>query len=125
MILENFSYDKGICSEIIENGSIRIISVDGYRLAIRTEKIDLIITDLHMPETNGWDILQFVRTHPHLSNIPVLAFTVDDLAIELAQLKDPGDLFDDILSKPLDEQEVVCKILKPSAHKGRYVLGRL
>jgi len=79
---------------------------------IRTEKIDLIITDLHMPETNGWDILQFVRTHSHLSNIPVLAFTADDLAIELAHLRDPGDQFDDILSKPFDEQEVVCKILK-------------
>jgi CheY-like chemotaxis protein len=36
---------------------------------------DLIITDLAMPDPDGWGVLRYVRSQPHLAAIPVIAMT--------------------------------------------------
>ncbi len=42
-------------------------------LAVRG--VDAIILDLNMPDMHGLDVLRFVRTHGHLSGLPVLVLT--------------------------------------------------
>ncbi len=37
--------------------------------------IDLIVTDLMMPQYNGVDLIQAVRAAPHTKHIPILVFT--------------------------------------------------
>ncbi|MFW5829315.1 MAG: chemotaxis protein CheW, partial [Planctomycetota bacterium] len=36
---------------------------------------DLLITDLEMPELNGWQLIQEVRTMPDLHSLPIIALT--------------------------------------------------
>lgn len=44
--------------------------------SILAEKsIDVIVTDLMMPNVNGVDLIQAVREAPHTKHIPVLVFT--------------------------------------------------
>jgi CheY-like chemotaxis protein len=44
--------------------------------SILAEKsIDVIVTDLMMPDVNGVDLIQAVRAAPHTKHIPILVFT--------------------------------------------------
>ena len=55
----------------------------------------LIITDLLMPQTTGWDFLKHLRTEPALQPVPVIVVTGAD----------PGEgerLADLVLQKPID-----------------------
>ncbi len=59
----------------------------------------LIITDLMMPQTTGWDFLKHLRAEPALSSMPVVVITGTE----------PGEgeaLADIVLQKPLDPVEL-------------------
>ena len=71
----------------------------------------LIITDLMMPRTTGWDFLKHLRAEPALQSLPVIVITGAE----------PGDsegLADLILQKPIDPlqlAETVRSMLAKSA----------
>ena len=60
----------------------------------------LIITDLIMPQTNGWDFLKHVRSEQALQTLPVLVVTG-------AEPGEGSSLADVIMQKPVDPLEVV------------------
>ena len=63
-------------------------------------KPSLIITDLIMPQTNGWDFLRHLRSDQALQTLPVLVVTGAE----------PGEgtaLADVVMQKPVDPTEVV------------------
>lgn len=45
----------------------------------RARRPDLIILDLLMPETSGFDVVRELRLLPECREIPILIFTVKDL----------------------------------------------
>jgi len=51
---------------------------DGVRIAIERDP-DLIILDLMMPGTTGFEVVNRLREHPEASDIPVVIFTAKDL----------------------------------------------
>jgi two-component system chemotaxis response regulator CheY len=42
-----------------------------------TEKFDLIITDINMPDINGLEVVNFVKTHPNYKKIPLIIITTE------------------------------------------------
>ena len=63
-------------------------------------KPSLIITDLMMPQTNGWDFLKHLRSDQALQMLPVLVVTGAE----------PGEstaLADVVMQKPVDPTQVV------------------
>ncbi len=51
------------------SGGIRAIEV------LRKDTPDLMILDLAMPEVSGQDVLEYVRTQPHLDTMKVMILT--------------------------------------------------
>ncbi len=49
---------------------------------IRTEKPDLVLLDLMMPEVDGFEILDTMKSDQELRNIPVIVITAKDLTSE-------------------------------------------
>ena len=47
----------------------------GLELAARIPDLVMIILDIHMPEINGYEALDLIRTFPALANVPVLMVT--------------------------------------------------
>lgn len=45
---------------------------------LETTPVDLIISDLSMPEMNGWELLKRLKATPLLRSIPVIAMTAKD-----------------------------------------------
>lgn len=43
--------------------------------ALEDEDIDMLILDVGLPDTTGWEILSFVRDHDRLADLPVIIMT--------------------------------------------------
>ena len=69
---------------------------------LEKEDIDFIITDIKMPETNGMDVLKFVKTkYPELPVVMITAYGSINQAVEALKL---GAL--DYVVKPFDVEEL-------------------
>lgn len=42
---------------------------------VREEKPDLVVLDVMMPEMNGWEVLQSLKTDPATEDLPVIMLT--------------------------------------------------
>jgi CheY-like chemotaxis protein len=47
--------------------------------ALRRQKFDLVILDLHLPEMSGLRVLQHIRSQPEHTKLPVLVISADDV----------------------------------------------
>jgi len=69
-----------IGSLIDELGGFEITAVENGLQALRvlpSEKFDLIVTDINMPNINGLELLAFVKKNPNHVNTPVLVVTTE------------------------------------------------
>jgi len=75
---------------------------------IRSERPDLVVLDLMLPDSDGWEITRLVRGDASLTNLPIIMLTarVDDtdkiVGLELGA--------DDYISKPFNPREVVARV---------------
>ena len=60
----------------------------------------LIITDLVMPRTTGWDLLKHLRGDPHLQRVPIIVVSGADIG-------ECEALTDVVLRKPVDTLELI------------------
>lgn len=75
---------------------------------LQTEKIDLIISDVMMPEMNGYTLLQKLKASDDYRNIPVIMLTALDN--ESSKLKALTIGVDDYLAKPFSAEELLARI---------------
>jgi len=68
---------------LAENGSVALKYLNG-------EHIDLIITDLHMPETNGIELIKKIRKMPPYQRTPILFLTTESQSARKLEAKEAG-----------------------------------
>lgn len=83
------------------------LTVDGLTDLMRTKDYDLLITDLKMPEVNGYEVLELLRTSEigNSQTIPVVAATAAGY-VEEEELKRKG--FAAVLYKPYSIDELLA-----------------
>jgi DNA-binding response OmpR family regulator len=75
---------------------------------LRSDKPDLLVLDLMLPDRDGWDITRLIRNDKNLSTTPIIMLTarVDDadkiIGLELGA--------DDYITKPFNAREVVARV---------------
>ncbi|MGM0456417.1 response regulator [Sodalinema sp.] len=69
---------------------------------------DLVITDLAMPETDGYELLKQLRQHPKVKTTPTIVSSASVLAIDQHKSLAAGG--DDFLPKPVQADELLQKI---------------
>src|SRR5690606_20552339 len=79
---------------------------------IAINPVNIVITDLLMPEVNGWDVLTHIKGNPATQDIQVYVFTSDALLLDTQEAKQQPYSFDAVLSKPINEHQLVSKVLK-------------
>ena len=77
---------------------------DGLKIALSIQP-DLVITDIHLPDGKGFDVLKGLRDDPRTAHIPVVALTADAMSSNMENMDRAG--FDHILTKPLRIPELM------------------
>ena len=96
--LESLGYD----TEVAASG------IDALEL-LKTERPDLIIMDIVMPEMSGIEVTRKIRANPAISSIPVVAFTSQSNRSQW------DEIFDDYLIKPFGYdtlEEIIKRFVK-------------
>ena len=71
-------------------------------------QVDLIILDLNMPEMHGREVVEFVRTHPSYSGIPIVVLTTRGDEVSRSALIDAGATT--YLTKPFLPQLLAAQV---------------
>jgi signal transduction histidine kinase/CheY-like chemotaxis protein len=88
-IIEDLSNTRFIDAQTVE---------EGLKIA-RSLRPDLVITDIHLPDGKGFDVLRGLRNDDRTSHIPVIALTADAMPSNMHNMELAG--FDHIVTKPL------------------------
>ncbi|MCF6264073.1 MAG: response regulator [Xanthomonadales bacterium] len=95
------------------------------RLALKAEP-DVIISDVMMPELDGFTLTQQLKSSPITDHIPLILLTAK--ATKLDTIKGLQLGADDYLSKPFDNEELMARVASLLAHSKRVaekILGQV
>lgn len=77
--------------------------------AIRANRPDLVLTDVMMPELDGFGLLKAIREDPQLRDLPVIMLSAR--AGEEARIDGLQEGADDYLTKPFSARELTARVL--------------
>ena len=60
---------------------------------------DIILLDINLPDTTGYDVLKQIRACPELKDVLVIAVTAQDADVEIPKAQAAG--FDGFIGKPI------------------------
>lgn len=78
---------------------------------VRTLKPDLVLLDLMMPDMDGWEVYQQMKTDEELKNIPVIVVTAKAQSIDKVLGLHIAKV-DDYVTKPFGPQELLQSVNK-------------
>src|SRR5215470_4329712 len=82
---------------------------------IENAKPDIVITDVIMPDKDGYDVCQYIKTHPDLATTPVVLMSgVVNRAVAEKAFAVKAD---ELLRKPFQPQDLIARVkhlLKPN-----------
>ncbi len=96
-----------------------VLAFKGYRVAsasggkeglakVASEKPDLVLLDVMMPDMNGYEVCRAIRADPNTQILPVVMVTALDPASERVKGIEAGA--DDFLSKPINQPELLARV---------------
>lgn len=92
---------------------------DGYAALVRIgiERPDMVITDLHMPGMNGFEMIRSLRAQPELSGMDIVVVT----GLDANEIDDRGGIPVDIpvLPKPIPFEQLREIAVRVAARKNR------
>ncbi len=76
--------------------------------AIQSERPDIVLADVGMPERDGYEVAEFIKGNPELASIPVLLLTGAFEPIDESRARAVG--CDGVLVKPFEPQMVINRV---------------
>lgn len=112
LIVEDVLTNQKVIRAYLENHNLRIFVAENGRDAIAKVKLykpDLVLMDIQMPELNGYDATEIIRSIPEYARIPIIAFTA---SIKKEHESGKLILFDDFLQKPVSKSLLITTLTK-------------
>jgi len=95
----------------LRNNGYEVISADNgaeaFELACK-EKPDIVVTDFQMPGMTGLELVEKLRQHEEIKDIPVIMLTARNFAVPKEQQEDLR--ISECLSKPFSPKELLGSI---------------
>lgn len=107
LVVDDSHVIRRLVEVVLEQIEVEVVTVaNGSKACEALERYvpDMVILDVGLPDISGWDVLDFVRTHPDLQSTAVLMLTgrADAQDIETAANKGA----DEYLLKPFRPDEL-------------------
>src|SRR2546428_7783278 len=93
------------------DGDYEVIAVNNGAKAIQKlaeMRPDIILSDIIMPEKNGYEVCEFVKSHPEFRNIPVVLLTGTFEPFDPDRADKAG--CDAVVTKPFESQSLIHKV---------------
>jgi two-component system chemotaxis response regulator CheY len=102
LIADDSATMRAMLVAIVETlGEYRIVEASSGFEALRLlprEHVDLILTDINMPDINGLELISYLRTNSNYKNIPVFIISTEGSAKDIEKGKQLGA--DEYIVKP-------------------------
>ncbi len=112
LVIDDEEIVLDICEDILRRGGYSILRTQEGRQGIRiaeTDRPDLIMLDMRLKDTSGYEVIGHLRSKRETSSIPILAITGYREELErIESRKDELDL--PWLSKPFERDEFLSKV---------------
>ena len=111
LIIEDDPIVRENLEEILKFKGFSVITAEdgknGFETAVKREP-ELIISDIMMPEMDGYQVLKKVREHPAITNTPIVLLTAKTLTESKIKGLEYGA--DDYITKPFNAKELVARV---------------
>ena len=110
LIIEDVEMNRDLLVQLLEEDYELLEAADGREglERIRSERPDLVLLDLSLPELDGYEVTRAVRADPALRDTRIIAVTAHAMAGDRDKALAAG--CDDYLSKPIDEEVLWAKV---------------
>ncbi len=102
LIADDSSTMRAMLVAIVETlGDYQVVEASSGFEALRLlprDHVDLILTDINMPDINGLELISYLRANPNYKNIPVFIISTEGSAKDIEKGKQLGA--DEYLVKP-------------------------
>ncbi|RRJ89295.1 response regulator [Paenimyroides tangerinum] len=110
LIIDDDSMQLQLISEILKDKVAQISTLNNGELLdsiLQTESFDLIVSDIQMPNCNGYQIIEKIRSNTAYQNIPVIAFT-GKIDLDEKEFQKLG--FNAVIHKPIEIDNLLFEI---------------
>ncbi|MBQ3657723.1 MAG: response regulator [Bacteroidales bacterium] len=120
LVVEDNSEMRHYIRSILSDTYTVIEASDGKNAlqVLKTQTVDLILSDLMMPEMNGLQLAKEVKADINISHIPIIILTAK--TSRDSQLESFRSGVDDYVTKPFDEVVLKAKILSLIENRKKY-----
>jgi len=114
LVTEDSSTMRALIASTIEAmGDFVVIEAANGFEALRMlprEKVDLIITDINMPDINGLELISYVRNNPNYQDVPLIIISTEGSEKDREKGLTLGA--NEYLVKPFDPQQLMQLVSK-------------
>jgi two-component system, chemotaxis family, chemotaxis protein CheY len=117
LVVDDYSTSQRLLGFILrQNNHTVVTAIHGLSALEHLAKlsIDLVITDLSMPEMDGMTLLHELRADPRYLNLPVIILTGSAHEQDNARAKAAGAT--SFLTKPVESEELISMVNRLLAH---------
>lgn len=111
LIVDDNPMNLLLTSKILESYGYKSITADSGREALailQQETIALILLDISMPEMDGYEVCEIIRSNDKWVNIPVVFLTANTLTDDLVKGFRVGGV--DYITKPFKSEELIARV---------------
>ncbi|MEG3639145.1 transporter substrate-binding domain-containing protein [Magnetococcus sp. PR-3] len=103
LLVEDNQLNQYLIQELLEYKGIDVEVANNGKLALdqlQQQSYDLILMDIQMPQMDGFQTTEVIRSHPQWSEIPIIALTAHAFLSDIQQCLSVG--MNDHVAKPID-----------------------
>jgi two-component system cell cycle response regulator DivK len=111
LLVEDNEDNRTIYSTLLRHLGYEVIEAQNGVQAIelaRSERPDLILMDISIPEMDGWEATRILRGDPVTKAIPIVALTAHALEDDRERAAEVG--FSSYLAKPIEPRAVLAEV---------------